>query len=167
MRARVSNPYWLHTPEVRAKISKAHKGKQLTPEHREKLRQAKLHNWQNPAYRQHMSDAHKGQLRTPETIEKWRAKNSGENHWNWQGGNAVEINKNYTNSRWKKLRREILERDNYTCRHCFKQFESRKLHVHHIIPYRKTQDNDPSNLLTLCIWCHKRHYDFKRRKKAA
>lgn len=30
-----------------------------------------------------------------------------------------------------------------------------RLHVHHIVPYRLTHDNDNANLIPLCPKCHK------------
>lgn len=55
--------------------------------------------------------------------------------------------------RWQKKRLEILERDNWTCRHCFAT--DKTLHVHHLI---YTTDNpwdcDPDILITLCEECH-------------
>lgn len=50
---------------------------------------------------------------------------------------------------FKNLRLDILKRDNFTCYLCKKQIS---LVVHHI-DYNK-QNNDPQNLITLCISCH-------------
>lgn len=60
---------------------------------------------------------------------------------------------------WLRVRKNILERDNYCCRHCgMTQKESRAkrhaLSIHHIIPWRVSHDNGPDNLLTLCQSCH-------------
>lgn len=58
---------------------------------------------------------------------------------------------------WMKLSDEIRERDQ-VCQHCGKTPEQngRALDVHHKIPYRISQDNSPSNLISLCRKCHKK-----------
>lgn len=52
---------------------------------------------------------------------------------------------------WKILRAEIIRRDGGKCTRCG---SGERLHVHHIIPWRKSQDDNPSNLVTLCGACH-------------
>ncbi len=54
-------------------------------------------------------------------------------------------------SRWSAIRKEALRRTPF-CATCGK---TRRLQVHHIIPYRLTMDNTQSNLVPLCISCHK------------
>jgi len=53
-------------------------------------------------------------------------------------------------AKWDKIRKPILERDNYTCRYCghFAQ-------IHQIVHHLKA-DNDHSskNLVTCCVACH-------------
>lgn len=62
---------------------------------------------------------------------------------------------------WRRQRRKALERDNHTCQHCGKVPKtSRSLHVHHVIPAHTFNGdyeaaNQLSNLLTLCMKCHK------------
>ena len=61
----------------------------------------------------------------------------------------------YTNgrgSRWKTKSREVRERTPFCCL-CGR---TQKLEVHHIIPYRLTQDNSQQNLVPLCKRCHTR-----------
>lgn len=52
---------------------------------------------------------------------------------------------------WKKKRREVLERDNYTCRLCGKRdlFD-----VHHISGYNLIPDEGIEHLVLLCRKCH-------------
>ena len=52
---------------------------------------------------------------------------------------------------WKELRKNVLERDNNTCRKCGK---SPSKQVHHIIPLREGGKNEVKNLITLCKRCH-------------
>ena len=54
-------------------------------------------------------------------------------------------------SRWKKIRKEALSKFPF-CALCG---TSKKLQVHHIIPYRYTYDNSQSNLIPLCVNHHK------------
>lgn len=61
----------------------------------------------------------------------------------------------------------ILYRDNFTCQHCgefhafknefnvFVPIDDGKLNVHHILPVSKGGGDEPENLITLCINCHK------------
>lgn len=58
----------------------------------------------------------------------------------------------------KKIRRLVLERDDYTCKECNKNFRnnSKLLHIHHIIPRRNGGTNKLENLISYCYVCHKR-----------
>ena len=55
---------------------------------------------------------------------------------------------------WERQRQRALERDEYIC-----QFDgcnvTDKLHVHHIKPFRISEDNSLENLITLCPKHHK------------
>lgn len=60
---------------------------------------------------------------------------------------------------WLPLRKLVLERDGYKCVKCgMGQEEARErghtLSIHHIVPWRDTQDNSIENLITLCQSCH-------------
>lgn len=73
----------------------------------------------------------------------------GKNAPGWRGG------KSYWRSRnWQKVRKTILERDNYTCQRCGEEGD-KSLHVHHIVPWLESHDNSPENLITLCCSCHR------------
>ena len=50
---------------------------------------------------------------------------------------------------WKKIRAEVLNRDQDKCRYP-KCTVIRANQVHHIIPFRDSGDDDPKNLVTLC-----------------
>lgn len=74
---------------------------------------------------------------------------SGKNNPAWQGGKSFEPYGIEFNNSLKKL---IRQRDNYCCRFCNKKEINRKHSVHHI-DFNK-QNNDPTNLITLCLSCH-------------
>jgi superoxide dismutase len=59
--------------------------------------------------------------------------------------------KNYSDD-WKKIKEEILERDNYECVKCQRKDKLAVAHLDQI-----TENNDPENLLTLCPKCHIQH----------
>lgn len=52
----------------------------------------------------------------------------------------------------KRIRQEVLNRDNYECQIC-KRKEG--LHIHHIIKRRDGGDHNTTNLVTLCASCHR------------
>jgi mRNA-degrading endonuclease HigB of HigAB toxin-antitoxin module len=55
----------------------------------------------------------------------------------------------------KSLKNSIKNRDNNKCRICKKTFNSNNLVVHHNIRVIDGGSNDLSNLITVCIDCHK------------
>ena len=63
-------------------------------------------------------------------------------------------------SEWANTSKEVRERDGNRCRRCgisqdeLREFDS-YLTVHHIIPRKKGGSNWHSNLITLCISCHR------------
>ena len=65
---------------------------------------------------------------------------------------------NITNE-WNKIRKIVLERDNYTCRRCgfcaLVGINESKLDVHHTIPRKRSFDDSPKNLICLCDKCHR------------
>lgn len=70
----------------------------------------------------------------------------------WRGGHP-----DYYGSNWRSVRREVRERDNYTCQRCNKN-PSRLPDVHHLKPigtFETPEDgNYPENLVSLCHPCH-------------
>lgn len=50
--------------------------------------------------------------------------------------------------------RDVLNRDNCTCRRCNIKFDRRYLSVHHLTSRANGGSDDPSNLITLCNSCH-------------
>lgn len=66
----------------------------------------------------------------------------------WLGNAEYTGNRGH---RWRHVRAEAIRRFPF-CALC----GSRKLQVHHIVPYRVTKDNAQSNLVPLCTKHHKR-----------
>jgi len=57
--------------------------------------------------------------------------------------------------KWQKIRLEVMQRDDFTCQHCFK--EDKPLNVHHMTYKKSTEpwDYHHANLITVCDDCHK------------
>ncbi|MEW6238829.1 MAG: HNH endonuclease [Candidatus Omnitrophota bacterium] len=51
---------------------------------------------------------------------------------------------------WNKIRKEVLERDNYTCVFCG-HTAAKNMNIHHI---NETKSCEPDNLVTICVACH-------------
>lgn len=64
----------------------------------------------------------------------------------WKGGKVT-----YRGAGWFKAKQVVLARDGHKCRRCGSTW---KIQVHHIVPYRETQDNSIDNLVTVCPPCH-------------
>ena len=76
-------------------------------------------------------------------------------HPQWKGGKIW-----WRGKEWHILKLTIRERDQFICQSCgiteqehIEQY-GQPLQVHHIIPYRISHDNNPNNLITLCVVCH-------------
>ncbi len=69
---------------------------------------------------------------------------------NWRGGKSFEP---YPPEFNNQLKERIRERDNYQCQNCNTKENKRAFPVHHI-DYNKN-NNEDSNLITLCDFCHK------------
>jgi predicted restriction endonuclease len=62
-------------------------------------------------------------------------------------------------SAWRMIRKGVIERDGGQCRLCGKDLSrapSWLTEVHHVRPKREGGTDHPSNLITLCIMCHRR-----------
>ncbi len=112
--------------EFRNKVLEARKKIGITEKQMESIRSIGLSN--------------KGKHNSPETEFK-----PGKEHPQYQGG----TNKHRGNS-WSINRKKTLDRDK-VCKRCD---SDKNLDVHHIIPYKLTQDNSLNNLMVLCRSCH-------------
>jgi len=88
-----------------------------------------------------------------------RKKKYGYKNPNWKGG-ITGKNKLLRNSKeFKKWKKEVLERDNHTCRKCGNTNRSNSyvlIHAHHVKPFATFPELrfEISNGLTLCKKCH-------------
>ena len=66
-----------------------------------------------------------------------------------------DIQENITSEAWRKLRWNILKRDNYTCQYCGFRAEKWQI-VHHIDG--NPNNNEETNLETICSMCNLIHH---------
>lgn len=82
---------------------------------------------------------------------------TGEKSPRWQGGKSYYADI----PNWEELAHAARKRDHLRCTKCHISNKAsiriyrKGLEVHHIIPYRISQDNSLDNLKTLCVKCHK------------
>lgn len=149
-------------------------GKKRSLEDRQKMSLAKIGRYNgenNPFF---------GKKHTHETIEKlkillkgrraahpfpkghipWnkgiKSHNSGENHYNWQGGLTPKNTKIRNSIEYKLWRKSVFERDNYTCQNC--GVKGVYFHADHIKSFALHPELrfQLSNGRTLCVPCHKK-----------
>lgn len=87
--------------------------------------------------------------------DKYGFRYKGSEHKLWKGGKAIrDMGKQ---KRWSKA---VMERDNYTCQHCFKR--GGDLHAHHKLSFTYFPNSRwfISNGITLCVKCHYKTYIF-------
>lgn len=150
-------------PEVRKKISKAHKGKHFSPETEFK----KGHK--RPKFSEEKrikTRRNNGWWKNPKQAKKrFSERSKGEKNPSWRGGISFEP---YSIEFNKGLKEAIIKRDNQRCQECFKHQDELftkngrryKLIIHHI-DYNK-KNNKPNNLIALCRNCHVQT-NFKRK----
>ena len=157
------------TQDVKYKISIAHKGKKLTEEHKEKLRQAKLINpvryWlgkKRPECAENMRKIAKNQVpwNKCKKCDILSEQKKGEKHWNWKGGISSIRKRIFASREYKEWRKSVFERDNYTCQNCNAHSGngiSVYLEAHHIKPFVEYPELvfDVDNGETLCYMCHR------------
>ena len=96
-----------------------------------------------------------------ECKNKWRSKfERGENHPHYNPNiTQEEREQERSYSEYKDWRKEVYERDNYTCQ-CCGDNKGHNLNAHHIYGYTEHKDlrTDVDNAVTLCEDCHKRYH---------
>jgi len=160
VRAKISlaNAGRIHTEETRLRNKMASLAKWQDPQYQENVINGLKKSWQDPIHRETLLKAHTGWHHKEEhkiylskvITESWKdpamkERRSRENCGSWHGGISYEP---YSPEFNEKLKRQIRERDNYTCQICGRQCTSKTLAVHHI-DYDK-KHSSPDNLISLC-----------------
>lgn len=136
---------------TKEKISRAHTGKTLSEEHKQKISDS-LKGRESPMKGYTFSATQRRRL-----SESLTGVMAGEDHPNWKGG-ASE--RRYS-SLFTASRKAARWRDDETCQYC--RDSTKDVEVHHCVPIR-TFDNPEigdqlANLICLCVPCHRRHED--------
>lgn len=126
-------------------LAPPNKGKPMSPELRARLTEMR----QDPEYRAMMAE-----------------KSRGEKSNFWRGGVTDPDDLRMQGWEWRQRRREVYERDKWTCQECQRKCLSAKaakrtdttlkIQAHHIIRRRDGGTDELSNLVTLCMGCHMR-----------
>jgi 5-methylcytosine-specific restriction endonuclease McrA len=123
-------------PAKRRKISRALKGRRLSPEHCLAIAHAVRAAGNRPP-------------RNPHLV--------GPAHPNWKGGHSPARVSDYQSPRYREFRKAVLDRDRWRCQDC----DTKKdLQAHHILPWGPYPDlrYAVENAVTLCLSCHKRRH---------
>jgi hypothetical protein len=170
----------MNITENRLKYWASLKGKKHTSAHKSKIGKSVSKLWKQSrtgktykeifgiataeAMKQKMSVAKLGIKRPPRTKEHI-AKQSGQNHWNWQGGISRSKKTGYWSPQYKAWRTSVFKRDSYTCQECGAKSYITAHHIKSFARYPELR-YELSNGLTLCEPCHSKTDNYKGRGKA-
>lgn len=92
---------------------------------------------------------------------------SGDKHWNWNNGSSRIYKDGYNSFEYRKWRKDVFERDNYTCKFCKSNGNNTYLTAHHIKSFSKYPNLrfELANGITLCEECHKLTDNYKGRAR--
>ena len=151
-----------HSEETKRKMSLVRKGKKykMSERGKENMKQSyhkryKVLGFPLPAKGKHWKVKNS---RSVEYREKMSKSHSGENAWNWKGGN-YEANRrarkrnaegSFTNGEWELLKKQY----GFTCPRCKKKEPQIKLTRDHIVPLLKGGSNFIENIQPLCKSCN-------------
>lgn len=84
-----------------------------------------------------------------------------EGHPNWQGGKSGvdAVRERLQDRAWLRVADEYRKDE---CENCGAEANGRALDVHHIVPVAAGGTNNPENLLTLCISCHRKAEEYTK-----
>lgn len=71
----------------------------------------------------------------------------------WEGNVYRPSEEKYSTAWWKEIKMAVIRRDHYRCFRCEKKYKV-TLSVHHLIPRDEGGEDNPENLITLCVECH-------------
>ena len=159
---------WHHSEETRQKIKLSNTGKKPSEETIKKMVESKK---KKPTRYWLGKKRPSPSLETRQKMSITAKKNGnkppvrcGESNNKWKGGiSKLCPYKHYRNKEYIKWRKEVFERDNYTCERCGIKSGLGKgviLHPHHkkSYTYFKQLRYELSNGVTLCICCHKKEH---------
>lgn len=89
----------------------------------------------------------------------------GEKNWKWKGGKSRDYKSHYNSLEYREWRRQIFERDNFTCQRC--GANQCYIEPHHIKSWSEYPElrYEVSNGTTLCLDCHAEVDPFRKRLK--
>lgn len=95
----------------------------------------------------------KGQSASPATQFK-KCQTAKEKNVNWKGGITTKNKLIRRSSEWRNWRKQVFERDNYTCQSC--GINNNKLEPHHLFSFKDNPNYifEVWNGQTLCRECH-------------
>lgn len=146
-----------HTEEAKRKIREKQAEWRKTQAYRDFVERQRERAKNSPTK---FKKGHKIHELHPELKNKIKPFQSGEKHWNWQGGLSSEATKIRGSKKYIQWRNAVFERDNYTCQKCSKR--GGYIEAHHFkIPFCYLLRNkmwkemfDINNGQTLCRKCH-------------
>ena len=82
----------------------------------------------------------------------------------WYNTISPEYKKYIKSSKWRKIRKSIIKRDQEKCRECNKQITEKTCHIHHLT-YKNIFNEEKylEDLITLCPECHSLIHYSKRK----
>jgi len=88
-----------------------------------------------------------------------------QDHPLWKGGQgAVNATRTLLGDKpWKEVSADVRARDGHVCQMCGEFGVTRSLDVHHIIPVVSGGTNNPENLITLCMSCHRKAEEYTKK----
>ncbi len=157
---------YIRTPETRKILSLAKIGKKLTPLHRLHIKQSLPRGEKHYMYRGIPKCIECGK-RVTQFIYKYcrRCASRGSRNHAWKGGITPKNRLRKFKSEYKEWRKNVFERDNYTCVLCGDRgVELNADHIKSWAHYPELRYN-LDNGRTLCVECHKKTPNYKGRKQ--
>ncbi len=120
--------------------------------------------WCDKEYETYLCLENETRFCSKECRNNWQSEMmKGENHYNWRGGTTSERASDMISREYKEWRKEVFERDEYTCQNCGDK-KGGNLRAHHLAGWSKNPDlrHEVSNGITLCDDCHKLEHSKKQ-----
>ena len=137
-----------HTEEWKRQNSLRHKGKIVSEETKQKMRENAL--------KQGFGKMGIGKKMSEKAKRKMSESKKGNKNPMWRGGVTSERNKIYNSPQWKLWRLSVFERDKFVCQMPNCNQKERYLEAHHIKQFVNYPELrfDINNGITLCKNCH-------------